>query len=218
MRAYDRSISWPITKTKIGKTEQTILARMFLDFWTGIHYPQLQNASRSKLAFNTVEFINPVKQSQGFMTPEGVFIKSGSWALIPIPNSLIHDPWDLTAMEQIYLQNPDWEKLILPIVSPIGRLPGWGRNSIWAAQEDPEVKKESRGILARHTFETKRLKYSMKRTNYQRNVPVCQRPFTCVERNGKKTGSSKIIAFQTLQWPMREKLKTYPDRPWIYQR
>jgi len=43
-----------------------------------------------------------------------------------------------------------------PIVSPLTAA-SEARDIIWAAQEDPEVKKEARGILARHTL-TKRWK------------------------------------------------------------
>lgn len=130
------------------------LARMFLDFEPGIHYPQLQMQA-GVTGINTVRIYNPVKQSQDH-DPEGVFIKKWLPELDSIPNSLIHEPWDLTAMEQSIYKIRLGETYPFPIVSPLTAA-GEARNSIWAAQEDPEVKKESRGILARHTL-TKRWK------------------------------------------------------------
>lgn len=125
------------------------LARIFLDFEPGIHYPQFQMQA-GVTGINTVRIYNPVKQSQDH-DPEGIFIKKWLPELRSIPNSLIHEPWKLTEMEQSIYQIRLGETYPYPIVSPLTAA-GEARNIIWAAQDDPEVKKIARGILARHTL------------------------------------------------------------------
>lgn len=125
------------------------LARLFLDFEPGIHYPQLQMQA-GVTGINTVRIYNPVKQSYE-QDPEGIFIKKWISELRNIPSGLVHEPWKLSMMEQQLYGLEIGKDYPKPIVD----LEESGRNArefIWRIQKDKEVQKEARRILAKHTL------------------------------------------------------------------
>ncbi len=67
------------------------LARQFVDYEPGIHWPQVQMQSGTT-GMNTVRIYNPVKQGYD-QDPEGHFIRRWIPELKAVPDAFVHEPW-----------------------------------------------------------------------------------------------------------------------------
>jgi deoxyribodipyrimidine photo-lyase len=130
------------------------LARYFLDFEPGIHYPQLQMQA-GVTGINTVRIYNPIKQSYDH-DADANFIKKWVPELSRLPSSQIHEPWKLTQMEKEIFGFELGKDYSFPIVDP-EQAAKIARDQIWQAQDDEEVKKHSKKILKVHTLPSRRM-------------------------------------------------------------
>lgn len=67
------------------------LARSFVDYEPGIHWPQVQMQSGTT-GINTIRIYNPVKQGQD-QDPGGRFVRAHVPELAAVPGAFIHEPW-----------------------------------------------------------------------------------------------------------------------------
>ena len=127
--------------------ELHFLARQFLDYEPGIHYPQIQMQSGTT-GINTIRIYSPIKNSEEH-DAEGIFIKKWLPELAEVPVNLLHEPWKMNDMEQQFYNCIIGNDYPAPIVD-IDETRKYASDIVWSFRKKDEVKEEGKRILKKH--------------------------------------------------------------------
>lgn len=123
------------------------LARLFVDYEPGIHYPQVQMQSGTT-GINSLRIYNPTKQSVD-QDPEGLFIRAWVPELARIDNASIHSPWLMSKSEQRRFGLRIGEHYPAPLVDH-QEAAREARRRIQGARSGAAARAQSREIYDRH--------------------------------------------------------------------
>lgn len=124
------------------------LAKQFLDYEPGIHFPQFQMQA-GVTGINTIRVYNPIKQSLE-KDEDAKFILEWVPELRNLPQHLVHEPWNITAMEETLFNFKLGVNYPFPIVD-IQESGKKARETLFKTKTNSTTELFSKRILGKHT-------------------------------------------------------------------
>lgn len=125
------------------------LAKQFLDFEPGIHFPQLQMQA-GETGINTIRIYNPIKNGVEH-DADGDFIKKWVPELANLPLAFLHEPFNMTPMEQAFYEVVLGKDYPEPLID-LSQARKHASATLWRMKKQPSVRTESKRILQKHTL------------------------------------------------------------------
>jgi deoxyribodipyrimidine photo-lyase len=133
------------------------LARAFLDFEPGIHYPQFQMQAGLS-GYHPMRIYNPLTQAQRH-NPQGTFIRKWVPELRLVPVPLLFEPWRMTALEQALYAcriGTDYPAPVVDFESATRE----AKARYWAVRQSEAVQRELPALWLRHCLPKNRVNYA----------------------------------------------------------
>jgi deoxyribodipyrimidine photo-lyase len=123
------------------------LAREFVDYEPGIHWPQVQMQSGST-GMNTLRIYNPIKQAQD-QDPRGQFVRKWIPALNRVPDAWIFEPYLMPNHSQMQYGCVLEKDYPLPLLD-IQQAMRYAKSQVAIARKNHQDQQETRAIIQKH--------------------------------------------------------------------
>ncbi len=159
------------------------LARLFLDYEPGIHWPQMQMQSGTS-GINTTRVYNPIKQALDH-DPQGHFVRRWLPAMRKVPQSWLFEPWRMPPDVQMRCGVEVGVDIAVPLVD-LETATRQAKDKVHALRRQPAVKAAKAAIVERH--------------GSRRGMPVTQRDDSGQERRPSRRATTVASSQLTLDF------------------
>lgn len=140
---------WSFTLWQDWRIGATHLAKVFLDFEPGIHYPQFQMQA-GMTGYHPLRIFSPIAQVKKY-DEKGVFIKKWIPELRNVPDNLTGTPWLLSPLEQSFYQTRIGVDYPAPIVD-YDQATKKAKDLYWSFRNSEKVRCELPELWRKHSL------------------------------------------------------------------